>query len=132
MRKTVIAFGLLIIAGCKTPSSPAPVSRYDLAIENLSITTEQLEAVQKEKDLFVKVLEDFEQQKDEYRDFLNNSRLRPQMQDFEDWHQDISQREQELAIEHTINVFAAHNQVIKRRLADPNQIKFAGPPPAKP
>jgi len=54
MSKTVIAFGLLIIAGCKTPSSPAPVSRYDLAIENLSITTEQLETVQKEKRFFCK------------------------------------------------------------------------------
>jgi len=78
------------------------------------------------------VLEDFEQQKDEYRDFLNNSQLRPRMQDFEDWHQDISQREQELEIEHIINVFTAHNQVIKRRLADPNQTKLAGPPPRKP
>lgn len=128
----MIALGLLIIAGCKTPSSPSPASRLDLAIENLSITTEQLESVQREKDFFVKVLEDFEQQKDEYGVFLNYQQIHSQMQDFENWHQDISQREQELAIEHAINVFAAHNQVAKRRLTDPNQSNLAGLTPAKP
>ena len=132
MSKTVIVFGLLIIAGCKTPSSRTSATSYDLAIENLSVTTEQLESLQREKDIFVKSLEDFEQQKNEYSVFLSYRQLYSQMQDFGNWHEDISQREQELAMEHAINVFIAHNQVIKRRLADPNQIKLAGPPPRKP
>ena len=136
MRNTVITLCLLMLAGCSKPARtttvPAPVSRFDLAIENLSITTEQLESVRKEKDLFVNVLEDFEQQKAEYGPLLNANQLPSQMEDFADWHRDISQRERQLEMLHALNVFAAHSQVAKRRLADANQTSVSILAPAKP
>jgi hypothetical protein len=136
MRNTVITLCLLMLAGCNKPARtttvPTSVSRFDLAIENLSITTEQIESVRKEKDLFVNVLEDFEEQKAEYDPLLNANQLRSQMQDFADWHRDISQRERQLEMQHALNVFVAHSQVAKRRFADPNQTMLANPAPVTP
>jgi hypothetical protein len=121
-----------MIVGCNTPTHIPPASRFDSAIENLSITTEQLESVRGEKDIFVNMLENFEEQKTEYAAFLDSQRLRSQMQDFADWHRDISQRERQLEVRHALNVFAAHSQVAKRRFADPNQTMLANPAPATP
>jgi hypothetical protein len=125
-----------MLVGCNRPAEtttvPLSVSRFDSAIENLSITTEQLESVRREKDLFVNVLENLEEQKTEYAAFLDSQRLRSQMQDFAVWHRDISQRERQLEIRHALNVFAAHSQVEKRKFADPNQTMLANPPPPKP
>jgi hypothetical protein len=132
MRNTVIALCLLMIVGCRTPAHTPPVSRLDSAIENLSFTTEQLESVRKEKDFFVKMLEDFEEQKAEYGPLLNANHLRSQMQDFADWHRDISQQERQLEIQHALNVFAAHSQVAKRKAADPNQASLVSLPTRKP
>jgi hypothetical protein len=132
MRITVIALCLLMIVGCRTPAHTPPVSRFDSAIENLSFTTEQLESVRREKDLFVNALENFEEQKTEYTAFLDSQRLHSQMQDFADWHRDISQRERHLEVRHALNVFAAHSQVAKRKFADQNQTMLANPTPTKP
>jgi hypothetical protein len=125
-----------MLAGCNRPAETTTVplsgSHFDLAIENLSITTEQLESVRKEKDLFVNVPEDFEEQKAADGPFLNANQFRSQMQDFADWHRDISQRERQLEVRHALNVFAAHSQVAKRRFADPNQTMLANPAPATP
>jgi hypothetical protein len=128
MKKAIIIF-LLIIAGCNTPADKPIANHFDTAIENLSLTTQQLESVRREKDFFVKALEDFEQQKTEYGLFLDPGRLGSQMQDFTGWHRDITQRERELEIQHAINVFAAHNQVAKRKSLDPNQTALASPAP---
>jgi hypothetical protein len=76
-----------------------------------------------------KFMEDFEQQRAEYGLFLDPGRLGSQMQDFTGWHRDITQRERELEIQHAINVFAAHNQVAKRKSLDPNQTALASPAP---
>jgi len=131
-----ITLCLLMLVGCNRPAETTTVppsgSRFDLAIENLSFTTEQLESVRKEKDLFVNVLEDFEQQKAEDGPFLNANQLPSQMQDFADWHRDISHRERQLEVQHALNVFAAHSQVAKRRFADPNQTMLANPTPVTP
>ncbi|MCJ7728791.1 MAG: hypothetical protein MUO27_02775 [Sedimentisphaerales bacterium] len=132
MRITVITLCLLMIVGCNTPTPIPPASRFDSAIENFSITTEQLESVRREKDLFVKVLENFEEQKAEYAPFLDSQRLHSQMQDFADWHRDISQRERQLEVQHALNVFAAHSQVAKRKFADPNQASLVSLPTRKP
>ncbi|MGD0078577.1 MAG: hypothetical protein ABSB91_08135, partial [Sedimentisphaerales bacterium] len=41
-------------------------------------------------------------------------------------------RERNMEVQHALNVFAAHNQVIKRKMTDPNQAipgsPWAGPP----
>jgi len=125
MRKTAIILYLLIIAGCKTPSSYPPISRFDIAIENLSRTSQQLEDLRKEKDLFVKSLGDFEQQKAERSGVLDANDIDKQTRAFADWHLDIAQREKDLTIEHSMNVSAAHREIAKRRAAQPNQAAFS-------
>ena len=87
-----------------------------------------MEELRREKDFFVKVLEDFEEQKAQHYNLLNSQPLRDQMRDLASWHRDIAQREKDLAILHDICVYAAHNQVIKRRYADMNAITLADPP----
>jgi hypothetical protein len=121
MRKTAIILYLLIIAGCKSPSNPPPVSRFDIAIENLSITSQKLEDLRREKDFFAKSLEDFEQQKAECGDFMDANEIARQTRAFARWHWDIAQREKDLTIEHSMNVFAAHREILKRRATEPNQ-----------
>ncbi len=123
MRKMAVILNLLFIAGCGKLQSAAPVSRFDSAIERLSRSEQELEWVSKEKDYFIKFLEDRETQKAEYGYILDNNRLCNQMKDFARWHEDISQRERELAILHAINVFAAHNQTVKHKSANHNQIR---------
>ena len=131
MKPTIIILGLLIAAaGCGRPTSsePAPASAasltcYDMAIENLSTTTEQLESIRREKDFFVKSFEDFERQKAQYGQLWTSRQIRNQMQYFTDWHRDILQRERTLEFQHALNVLAAHNEVIKRKKADTNQIE---------
>lgn len=121
MRKTSVILYLLLIAGCKTPGSPPPVSRFDIAIENLSRTTQQLEYLRKEKDLFAKSLGDFERQKTECGDLLDVFKMAEQTRAFAEWHRDIAQREKDLTIEHSMNVLAAHREILKRKAAEPNQ-----------
>jgi hypothetical protein len=125
MRKTAIILYLLIIAGCKTPSSYPPISRFDIAIENLSRTSQQLEDLRKEKDLFAKSLGDFERQKAERSSVLDANDIDKQTRAFADWHLDIAQREKDLTIEHSMNVSAAHREIAKRRAAQPNQAAFS-------
>ncbi|MGA2071442.1 MAG: hypothetical protein ABSG97_08835 [Sedimentisphaerales bacterium] len=120
-KKVIILYLLLIIAGCKTADSPPPVSRFDVAIENLSRTTQQLEDLRKEKDFFAKSLADFEQQKAECGDFMDANKLDRQTRAFARWHWDIAQREKDLTIEHSTNIFAAHREIVKRRAAKSNQ-----------
>ncbi|MFH1370098.1 MAG: hypothetical protein ABII09_02255 [Planctomycetota bacterium] len=132
MRNPSVILCLLMVVGCNTPSSPPPVSHYDAAIENLSITADQLESVQKEKDFFVKSLEEFELQKTEYGRFLDTRQLHSQMQDFTEWHHDISQRERNLEVQHVLNVLAAHTQVVRRRTAEPNLTETVIAAPVKP
>jgi hypothetical protein len=125
MRKTAVILCLLIIGGCKTPSNPPSVSRFDIAIENLSRTTQQLEDLRKEKDLFTKSLEEFERQKNECGDLLDAFEIAEQTKMFAEWHKDITQREKDLNIEHAMNVAAAHREILKRKAAEPNQITFS-------
>ena len=125
MRKTAIILYLLIIAGCKSPSSPPSVSRFDIAIENLSITSQKLEYLRMEKDVFARLLEDFERQKAERAGILDANELDKQTRAFAEWHRDIAQREKDLTIEHSMNVFAAHREILKRRAAEPNQAAFS-------
>jgi hypothetical protein len=125
MIKTAIILFLLIIAGCKTPSSPPPVSRFDIAIENLSRTSQHLEDLRTEKDTFLRLLEDFEQQKAEHVGILDANEIAKQARTFAKWHRDIAQREKDLTIEHSMNVFAAHREILKRRAAEPNQAVFS-------
>jgi len=125
MKKTAIILYLLIITGCNTPSNPPPVSRFDIAIENLSRTSQQLEDLRREKDFFAKSLADFEQQKTECGDFMDANELDKQTKAFARWHWDIAQREKDLTIEHSMNVFAAHREILKRRAAEPNQAAFS-------
>jgi hypothetical protein len=127
MKKTVIILYLLIIAVCKTPSNPPPVSRFDIAIENLSITIQKLEDLRMEKDIFVRLLDDFEKQKTEHAGILDANEIDKQTRVFAEWHRDIAQREKDLTIEHAMNVLAAHREVAKRRAAEPNEITLAGP-----
>ena len=121
MRTTAIILCLFILPGCKTPNSPPPVSRFDIAIENLSITSQKLEDLRMEKDFFAKSLADFEQQKAECGDFMDANDIARQTRAFAKWHWDIAQREKDLTIEHSTNVFAAHREILKRRAAEPNQ-----------
>ena len=125
MRKTAIIICLLIIAGCKTPSSYPPISRFDIAIENLSRTSQKLEDLRMEKDIFARLLEDFEQQKAERVGILDANDIDKQAKAFADWHLDIAQREKDLTIEHSMNVSAAHREIVKRRAAQPNQAAFS-------
>jgi hypothetical protein len=120
MRKAIVVL-LLIISGCSAPADKPVANHFDTAIQDLSITTQQLESVRREKDFFVKALEDFERQKTEYALFLTPGRIGGQMQDFAGWHRDIVLRERGLEAQHAINVFAAHNQVAIRKSLDPNQ-----------
>ena len=124
MRNALVIISLMILAGCRTPEETAAPTQLDIAIENLSITTQQLESVRKEKDYFVRTLEDYERQKAEYGNYLNSDGFYNQMRYFTAWHEDILRRERNLEIQYAFDVFAAHNQVAKRKLADPNQISF--------
>ncbi len=132
MKKTAIILYLLIIAGCKTSSNPPPVSRFDIAIENLSITSQKLEDLRMEKDIFVRLLDDFEKQKAENTGILDANEIDEQTRAFAEWHRDIAQREKDLTIEHAMNVLAAHREVAKRRTAEPNQAVVSIVPLAKP
>ncbi len=127
MRKTAIIICLLIIAGCKTPSSYPPISRFDIAIENLSRTSQKLEDLRMEKDIFARLLEDFEQQKAERVGILDANDIDKQAKAFADWHLDIAQREKDLTIEHSMNVFAAHREILKRGAAEPGFREGSGP-----
>jgi len=127
MRNTVIILYLLIIAGCKAPGNPPPVSRFDIAIENLSRTSQQLEDLRMEKDIFVRLLDDFEKQKAEYAGILDTNEIDKQTMTFAKWHRDIAQREKDLTIEHTMNILAAQREVAKRKAARQNEITLTGP-----
>ena len=127
MRKTVVILYLLIIAGCKTPDNPPPVSRFDIAIENLSITSQKLEDLRMEKDIFVKLLDDFEQQKAENTSILDANEIDKQTKVFAEWHRDIAQREKDLTIEYTMDVLAAHREVAKRKATKSNEFTLASP-----
>ena len=119
MKKIIIILCLLIAGGCKTPSKSVPVSRFDIAIENLSITTQKLEDLRIEKEIFVKMLNDFEQQKTE--NALDFNTIDKQTKAFAEWHRDISQREKDLNIEHSMNISAAHREITKRKASEANQ-----------
>jgi hypothetical protein len=127
MRKTTIILYLLIIAGCKTPGNPPPVSRFDIAIENLSITSQKLEDLRMEKDIFVRLLDDFEKQQAEHIGILDANEINKQTRVFAEWHRDIAQREKDLTIEHAMNVLAAHREILKRKAAERNEITLASP-----
>jgi hypothetical protein len=126
IRKLVIFVCFCVtLAGCSEPAVNKPAfkpsdSQYDIAIENLSVTTEKLDSIRKEKDLFVKSLEDFEQQQSDYPRFWNANRIQLQYQHFAVWHKDIAIRERNLEVQHALNTLAAHNQVMKRKMNDPN------------
>jgi hypothetical protein len=128
MKNIAIILCLFILSGCKTPSNPPPVSRFDVAvsrfdvaIENLSKTTQQLEDLRREKDFFAKSLADFEQQKTECGDFMDANEIDRQTRAFARWHWDIAQREKDLTIEYSMNVYAAHREMLKRKAGEPNQ-----------
>lgn len=74
-----------------------------------------------EKDIFVRLLEDFEQQKAERSSVLDPNEIYKQTKAFAEWHRDIAQREKDLTIEHSMNIFAAHREIAKRRAAKSNQ-----------
>jgi hypothetical protein len=78
-----------------------------------------------EKDVFARLLEDFERQKAERAGILDANELDKQTRAFAEWHRDIAQREKDLTIEHSMNVFAAHREILKRRAAEPNQAAFS-------
>lgn len=133
MRLTAVILGVLFtLAGCKTPSNPPPISRFDIAIENLSRTTQQLEDLRREKDFFAKSLADFEQQKAECGDFMDANEIAQQSRAFARWHWDIAQREKDLNIEHSMNVYAAHREIFKRKAEEPNQTPVSTPPNRNP
>ena len=115
MKNQALIICVLLLVGCDTQSRHSRISHYDAAIENLSVTAEQLDNVRKEKDFFIEVLEDFEQQKNEYRNLLNPIAIQIQMKRFTEWHNDISQRERKLEVQHALNVLAAHTQVARRK-----------------
>lgn len=122
----VFPYLLVILTSCSRPatSKPAyipPASQYDIALENFGYTTNQLDAVGKEKDLFIKSLDDFEQQQSDYARLWDTNQIFSQMQRFADWHKDIAIRERNLEIRHALNILAAHQQVMKHKLTDPNQ-----------
>ena len=126
MRKTTIMLCLLLITtGCETTGSPPPVSRFDVAIENLSITSQKLEDLRTEKDIFVKLLDNFEQQQAEHGNILDANKIDKQAMAFAEWHRDITQREKDVMIEHSLNVFVAHREIFKRRAAETNQAAFS-------
>ena len=127
MRRTAIILYLLIITGCKAPDNPRPVSRFDIAIEDLSITSQKLEDLRMEKDIFVRLLDDFEKQKAEHIGILDANEIDKQTRVFAEWHRDIAQREKDLTIEHAMNVLAAHREILKRRAAERNEITLASP-----
>jgi hypothetical protein len=121
MRKIAVILCLFMLSGCGASGNSTPVSRFDIAIENLSRTSLQLENLQKEKDLFAKTLEDFEQQKAEYNDILGTGKANKITRAYAQWHRDITQREKDLAIEHAMNVSAAHREILKRKAEEQNQ-----------
>jgi hypothetical protein len=132
MKKTVVILWLLLISGCKTPPAKQPESGFDIAIKNLSASTERLDSIRREKDFFIKSLEDFERQKAEYGQLLDYNDVRSQMQHFAEWHRDIAKRERALEFRHALNVLAAHHEVIKQKAAEPNQDDLQAHSPAKP
>ena len=80
-----------------------------------------------EKDIFVRLLDDFEKQKAEHIGILDANEIDKQTKAFAEWHRDIAQREKDLTIEYTMDVLAAHREIAKRRTAKSNEITFAGP-----
>jgi len=115
-----ILLSIILIAGCNTPGNPPPVSRLDIAIENLSRTTLQLEDLRKEKEFFSKSLADFERQEAEYGAFMDPNKIDREERAFAKWHRDIAQREKDLNIEHSTNVLAAHREILKRKTEGKN------------
>ncbi len=91
-----------------------------------------MEDLRKEKDFFEKSLADFELQKEECGDLMDPNEIERQQQAFARWHWDIAQREKDLTIEHSMNVFAAHKEMLKRKAEEPNQTMLAAPAPRNP
>jgi hypothetical protein len=131
MKNTIIILVLLIISGCNSPPEKNQESNYDLAIEKLSITTQELEAISKEKDLYVKVLDDFEKQKSEYGYLFNSQQISDEMQNLSDWHYDISRREKVISFQHDLNIYDAHIQAEKKH-TDSNDIPLRNSSTGKP
>ena len=129
MKKTFIIVIFLTIGGCKTPSPEPAKSALDSAIENLSASTEQLEALSREKEFFVKVLDDFERQQAQDANVIGSRQAHKLKQDLARWHEDISRREKAFAAMHALNICAAHNLIAKQKSQEPNQISLAPPLP---
>jgi hypothetical protein len=129
MKKTLISLIFLVIAGCKAPAPEPAKSALNSAIENLSTSTEQMETLRREKEFFVKILEDFERQQTTDGNFINPRQVRKTRHNLARWHNDISRRERSLAAIHAFNVYAAQNLIAKQKSQEPNQISLAGPLP---
>lgn len=114
MKKSIAIMILLICSGCGSSGEKRTVSSYDLAIKNLSATSQQLDSIRREKDLYVKVLEDFEKQKNEYGLLLDSHKVNEQMQQLADWHHDITLREREISFHHDLNVYDAQTQAERK------------------
>jgi hypothetical protein len=128
MSRRIIILYLLITAGCKTQNAPPPVSRLDIAIENLSMTSRQLDELREEKDLFTKSLEDFVEQKAEHIGILDTNEIYRETRAFAEWRRDITQREKDLNIEHSMNISAAHREIAKRKTTEANKTASYMPP----
>ena len=111
---------LIFISGCSnTPAEKKSVSKYDLAVKKLSITSEELDSIGREKDLYVKVLDDMESQQSEFGYLFNSQQMFYEMRILSDWHYDIAQRERAISFEHALNIYDAHIQAMKK-YADSN------------
>jgi len=118
LRQVLVIMAVLLVVGCGARNAPNASSTSGGPIEELARTTEQLEQVRREKDFFVEVYNDFEQQTGEFGCFLNEQQSAEQAQDLYHWREQIVDTEQTLTQQHAINVYLAHRAVTQQSSAD--------------
>jgi len=109
MRRAILLFIVMFIVGCNSQSGKPSASTANLAIDNLSRMSEQLDSIGREKDLFADTFDDFETQQAVYSPLFDCNH--PQSDAplaFQTWHGDIQRRETALQRQHALNVLIAH------------------------
>lgn len=112
MQKILIIAVVSLLFGCTSRTVSPRASRCDAIIENLSRTTDQLNSIRSEKDYFVKVWNDSEDQLADFAELMSNSSGQDyDAEAFAKWHEDIAAREEQISRQHALNVLLAHIRI---------------------
>jgi hypothetical protein len=122
VQKILIIAVVLLLSGCTSRTVSPRASRYDVIIENLSRTTDQLDSIRCEKGFFVKVWNDSEDQRADFAELMFNRSGQYDAEAFAKWHEDIAAREEQISRQHALNVLFAHIKAGQMTCDNPNRL----------